>query len=96
VFASFKAAHGRYELVLTDQGAQPRLGFSTHAGLVAAVRRGDEPPTWLVTGTDAAGVRRAADLLDHSDLHNRYAVAAPPRGAAIPVPVSPTDEGGSS
>jgi hypothetical protein len=45
------------------------------AGLVAATRRFDAPPTWLVTGTDAAGVRAAAELLDDDSLRNHYAVA---------------------
>ena len=45
------------------------------AGLVAAIREGDHQPIWLVTGTDAGGVSRAADALDEQTLRDRFAVA---------------------
>ena len=69
VFASFKpGGRGRYELVLADPRAAPRCGYRAGAGLVAAVEAADgEGATWLVTGTDRAGVKRAADALDSGD-----------------------------
>ena len=68
--------------LLTAEGEQ--AGSAT--GLVAAVRDGDDPPTWLVTGTDDDGVERAAALLDEQDLRNRYAVAVEgDRDVALPV-----------
>ncbi len=44
------------------------------SGLVAAVRLGEEQPTWVVTGTDEAGVDAAIELLDTDSLRDRYAV----------------------
>ena len=41
--------------------------------------------TWVVTGTDAAGVDAAAGLLDADDLRDHYAVATE-GGTAIPLP----------
>jgi hypothetical protein len=62
-----------------------RLGRGT--GLVAAVREGDEQPTWLVTGTDEAGVDAAVELLDDASLRDRYAVATE-GGEEVPLPAS--------
>ena len=42
-----------------DEASRARTA-AAEAGLVAAVRRGEEPPTWVVTGVDAAGVEQAA------------------------------------
>ena len=54
----------------------PRPGrWGAGAGLVAGMRHGTGPVTWVVTGTDAAGVDAAAGLLGADDLAQRYAVA---------------------
>ncbi|MDP9293978.1 MAG: DUF4430 domain-containing protein, partial [Actinomycetota bacterium] len=88
VFATFEGPnHGQYRLIALDQTAAPVREIGLHAGLVAAVRRGDDPATWIVTGTDAAGVVEAAGLLDEADLHDRYAVAAPVNGRPIGLPL---------
>jgi Domain of unknown function (DUF4430) len=50
-----------------------RLGPGT--GLIAATRFQDEPPTWVITGTDAAGIRAAAAALDESVLNEKFALA---------------------
>ena len=50
--------------------------------------RGEEQPTWVVTGTDEAGVDAAAELLDEESLRDRYAVASTARRAELPLPVS--------
>jgi uncharacterized protein DUF4430 len=73
VFAEF-AAGGRMMLGLDEHGDVERR-FGPQVGLVAATRREDLPPAWLVTGVDRAGVDAAADLLDADDLRDRYAVA---------------------
>ena len=58
------------------------------AGLVAAVRDGERPPTWLVSGVDDAGVRTAAAALDEAVLRDRYAVAvAAGSDESLPLPV---------
>lgn len=86
VFADFRSAvpypqiagkrnSGRFELLGLDAGGRAVRAFGPHAGLVAATRRYDAPPVWVVTGGTAAGVRAAADLLDAADLRDHYAVA---------------------
>jgi hypothetical protein len=74
VFARFAPEGRRWSLGALDASGAVRKRFGADAGLVAAVRSGDKPPTWLVTGTDPAGVGAAASLLDEPDLTNRYAV----------------------
>lgn len=82
VFARFEGN----ALIALDAGAEPEARLGAGAGLVAGLRRGSEPPTWLITGTDAAGVERAARLLDVEHLADRYAVAASPEEElALPV-----------
>jgi hypothetical protein len=86
VFARFERARGGFSLDLLDVRGRlaGRRGLGT--GLIAALRDGDRPPTWVVTGAGPAGVRRAAGLLDPDDLRDRYAVAATP-AAAVPLPL---------
>jgi hypothetical protein len=76
VFARFVEEPGGWRLLELGDDAEPVTRLGAGAGLVAAVRDGDDPPTWLVTGTDAAGVERAASLLRSGELAHRYAVAA--------------------
>jgi uncharacterized protein DUF4430 len=92
VFARFARRGGAQTLELLDVGGGVARSAGAAAGLLAAVRAGDAPPTWLVTGTDGAGVRRAAGRLDAHDLRDRYAVAALARGV-ISLPVGAASEG---
>jgi hypothetical protein len=55
-------------------------------GLVAATRRYDGPPVWVVTGCTAAAAATAAGLLDSETLRDRYAVATAPGGAPLALP----------
>lgn len=73
VFAEFSSG-GRTMLGLDEHGDVARR-FGSQVGLVAATRREEQPPTWLVTGTDRAGVDAAVGLLDAGSLRDRYAVA---------------------
>ncbi len=75
VFARFGAREGGWSLELLDAQASVSRRYQSGAGLVAAMREGDQPPTWLVTGVDRAGVEEAVALLDSADLRDRYAVA---------------------
>jgi Domain of unknown function (DUF4430) len=75
VFADFLRTAGSWQLQELDFEGDP-AGAARHAGLVAATRKGDAAPTWVVTGSSAAGTRAAANLLDQRDLRDRYAVAA--------------------
>ncbi|HEU4944028.1 MAG TPA: DUF4430 domain-containing protein [Solirubrobacterales bacterium] len=86
VFADFRRQGDEYRLVGLDQAGDEARGFGVDAGLVAATRRYEAPPTWVVTGGTAAGVRAAADLLDAADLRDHYAVAAEGgEGMALPL-----------
>ncbi len=70
--------------VLDPDGRQVRT-LGAGAGLIAATRRGEDAPVWLVTGTDAAGVELAARSFDTATLENRFAVAVTAAGAiALP------------
>jgi hypothetical protein len=73
-------AGGRRIAVLDPRGAvAARLGPGT--GLVAATRYADQQPTWVVTGTDAAGLRAAARALTRRALAGRFAAIV--RGGAV-------------
>ena len=85
VFARFSA--GGRRLVTLDERADPVSAMGAGAGLVAALRDGEGPPTWLITGTDEAGVERAAEALDPAALANRYAVAVGDGAEPEPLPV---------
>lgn len=65
---------GRSLALLDVHGAGVRT-LGAGAGLVAATRYFTNEPTWLVTGTDAAGVDAAAQALTPATLHDRFAVA---------------------
>ncbi len=85
VFARFEGARG---LLALDVEAETAARLGAGAGLVAATRQGERPPTWVVTGVDEPGVRAAAAALDEAVLRDRYAVVV---GAGsddvLPVPV---------
>jgi hypothetical protein len=69
-----------------NQRGQPAGSIGKGGGLIAALRPGDGPPTWVVTGTDTKGVAAAARLLGPA-LRNRYALATQPGAGATEVPV---------
>jgi hypothetical protein len=76
VFARFGAAgDGRYELDLLDSHARTVRTLGPGSGLVAATRFQEQAPTWVVAGTDTAGVEKAVTLLDQRTLASRFAVA---------------------
>lgn len=83
VFARFDRSGSGWTLVALDQTASPSLNLD-EGGLVAAVREGDDPPTWVATGTDASAVREAVQILRESALRDHYAVVV---GGTNPVPV---------
>jgi hypothetical protein len=85
VFARFVGAK-RPLLELENQQGAPAGSIGKGGGLIAALRPGDGPPTWVVTGTDVKGVGAAAGLFGDA-LRNHYAVATQPGAGAIGVPV---------
>jgi hypothetical protein len=88
IFADFEARGGSYSLVALDQTGSASRDLGPDAGLVAATRRYDGPPVWLVTGGTPDAVRAAAALLDPGALRDHYAVATAD-GKETPLPVLP-------
>jgi hypothetical protein len=86
VFAEFEPRGGGYGLEGLDEGGGPARAFGPAAGLVAATRRLEAPPVWLVTGATQTGVRAAAGLLDAAKLRDHYAVATE-GGKETPLPL---------
>lgn len=87
VYADFERGRGGYRLVGLDPGGEPRHDFGPAAGLLAATRRYEAPPTWVVTGATPAAVRAAAGLLAAAKLRDHYAVASED-GKETPLPVA--------
>jgi hypothetical protein len=86
VYAEFARGAGGYRLRALDQDGEPARDLGAGAGLVAATRRFESLPVWLVTGATPAGVRAAAGLLSAAKLRHRYAVAVE-AGRELPLPV---------
>ena len=76
-----------FEVELLDVKGRTVRTLGPGTGLVAATRFEEQQPTWVVSGTDAAGVDRAVALLDRATLRNRFAVAASGAPEAISLPV---------
>jgi hypothetical protein len=89
VFAEFARRGGGYELLALDEAAAIARDLGPDAGLVAATRRFEAPPVWVVTGGTQAAVRAAVDLLDAADLRDHYAVASE-EGKPVPLPLEGT------
>jgi hypothetical protein len=86
VFAELTDEGGHSRLVGLDSHGERARAFGPSAGLLAATRRYEDPPVWVVTGAGERGVAAAAGLLDSADLRNRYAVATEGgRETALPV-----------
>jgi hypothetical protein len=86
IFADFERRGDGYALVGLDAGGEPARELGPAAGLVAATRRYEGPPVWLVTGATPAAVRAAADLLGPAALRDHYAVASE-GGQETPLPL---------
>jgi hypothetical protein len=86
VFAEFEQGPNGYELEGLGEDGKPRATLGGEAGLVAATRRYEAPPTWVVSGPTVAAAEAAAELLDARDLRDHYAIAVQ-RGRRIPLPV---------
>ena len=86
VFAEFHREAGAYRLGGLDEAGDAAADFGPGAGLVAATRRYEDPPVWVVTGTAEEGVRAAAGLLDANDLRDHYALVVD-GGKETPLPL---------
>jgi hypothetical protein len=85
IYAKFTDGGEMLEL-LDSQGHVVRT-LGAGSGLVAATRDTQSEPTWLITGTDPAGVTAAARALTPALLHRHFAVAVS-RGATFGLPAS--------
>jgi hypothetical protein len=85
VYARFAGSAGASLQLLDPRGHVART-LGAGAGLIAATRDQVSEPTWLITGTDLAGVSAAAAALTPSHLRNHFALAVS-RGVDLAVPV---------
>jgi hypothetical protein len=86
VYARFTGPNGTSLQLLDPDGHTVRT-LGAGAGLVAATRDQVSEPTWLITGTDLAGVSAAAAALTPARLRDRFALAVA-GGSDVPVPAS--------
>jgi hypothetical protein len=84
-----RVSDGGSAIELLDAQAQVVRTLTGDAGLIAATRYTGEEPEWIVTGTDPAGVDRAAHALDEANLRDRFAVAIAPGAAPVGASVLP-------
>jgi len=84
VYARFTG--GGTSLQLLDPTGHVAETLGAGAGLVAATRDQVSDPTWLITGTDPAGVTAAASALTPARLRDHFALAVV-NGSDVPVPV---------
>jgi uncharacterized protein DUF4430 len=82
VFARFD----RSGLALLDEQGSEASSYAGDAGLIAALRPGEGPPTWVVTGTDAASVGTLAAPVFGEELHDRYAIAVTSERGVVELP----------
>jgi hypothetical protein len=88
VYAKFSGPSGEQLQLLDPQGNVVRT-LGAGAGLIAATAEGSSEPTWLITGTDAAGVSAAAAAFTPTALRDHFALAV--NGTSrIPVPLDGT------
>lgn len=87
VYARFTDGGTQLQLLDPHGRAVRTLGAGT--GLVAATSQGSSPPTWMVTGTDPAGVAAAAAELGQASLHDHFAVAVT-GGSTLALPLEPS------
>ncbi len=85
VYARFD---GSGALELLNPHGQVARRLPAGAGLIAATAQGAVEPTWLVTGTDPAGVSAAAAAFTPGSLRDRFALAIG-RGVHLPLPLEP-------
>ncbi|HLH66668.1 MAG TPA: DUF4430 domain-containing protein [Solirubrobacteraceae bacterium] len=86
VYARF--AHQGSELDLLDPAGDVAGTLGAGAGLIAATAGPSGVPTWVVTGTDPAGVLDAARSFNARALHDHFALAVDGR-RMLPVPLDP-------
>jgi hypothetical protein len=85
VYARFAGSNG--PLLLLDASGRVTRQAPAGTGLIAALVPPGQQPLWVVTGVDEAGVARAAAMLGAAKLRNAYALAIPPSGPPLRLPL---------
>jgi hypothetical protein len=86
VYARFAGSDGNALQLLNADGHVART-LGAGSGLIAATADSSSEPTWLITGTDPAGVAGAAAALTPSALSDHFALAV--QGSTrLPVPLT--------
>lgn len=87
VFARFERDGSEWQLVALDETTDP-VGTPepADAGLVAALRLGEDPATWVATAPGESGVEAAVEALDADALTSRYAVLVRNDGITVGLP----------
>jgi hypothetical protein len=88
VYAKFGAPGGDSLQLLDPRGHVVRT-LAGQSGLIAATSQSSAEPTWLITGTDPAGVSAAAASLTADRLQHRFAMAVE-GGTDLPLPEDPS------
>ncbi len=88
VYARF-AGSGGSSLELLDPAGKVVRTLGAGAGLIAATAQPSTGPSWLITGTDVAGVSAAADALTAARLRDHFALAVQ-GGTDLPIPLEGT------
>jgi hypothetical protein len=86
VYARAERCGDGYRFDVLDDEGRTRAELRPGA-MVAAVREGEDQPTWLVAGGDEEAVAAAAELFGEETLRDRYAVASGADGEPVPVPL---------
>jgi Domain of unknown function (DUF4430) len=86
IYARFSPAQTGSSLELLDPKGQVVRNLGSGAGLVAATAQASAAPTWLITGTDVAGVSAAARALTPARLRDHFALAVT-GNTDLPVPL---------
>jgi hypothetical protein len=87
VYARFTGSGGSSLQLLSPSGRVART-LGAGAGLIAATADSSSEPTWLITGTDVAGVDDAARSFNAAALHDHFALAVE-GSEQLPVPLAP-------
>jgi hypothetical protein len=85
VYARFAGPSGS-SLQLLDPSGHVVRSLGAGAGLIAATAQSSTGPSWLITGTDLAGVSAAAAALTPARLRDRFALAVQGQ-TDVPLPV---------
>jgi hypothetical protein len=84
VYASF-AQDGR-TLTILERHGRPVRTLHAESGLIAATRRAEEAPVWVVTGTDTVGVDLAARSFHLDELVFKFALGVNASTGSFQVP----------